>query len=199
MQMSRASQMIGGNEKGQRIVTTREELEGWIAQVALGNRAAFSSLYGATSAKLFGVCLSVLKDRGEAEEVLQEVYVRLWRNAGRYQANGLSPMTWLITIARNAAIDRLRRRPVASVTLDAVAEPPDRAPGPEGTAIARSEAREVQRCMEELEDRRATAVRGAYLEGKSYSDLADLLDVPLNTIRTWLRRSLIQLRECLGR
>ena len=86
----------------------RSELETLIARTAMGDRDAFDRLYDATSAKLHAVCLSVLKDRPEAEETLQEVYIRVWQSAARYASNGLSPMTWLITIARNRSIDRPR-------------------------------------------------------------------------------------------
>ena len=176
-----------------------QEIEDLIARMALGNRRAFRDLYARSSAKLFGVVLRVLEDRGEAEEVLQEVFVKVWNNADRYRANGLSPMTWLIAIARNAAIDRKRRnhaaRPgdVLSETL------PDAAPGPEAQAIRASEREKLDGCFEELDGRHAEAVQRAYLDGESYADLAARFDVPLNTMRTWLRRSLLKLRECLSR
>ena len=99
----------------------RVELEEMIARVALADREAFDALYDATSAKLHAVCLSLLKDRPEAEETLQEVYVRIWQNAARYASNGLSPMTWLITIARNRSIDRLRARKSCPATAPAEA------------------------------------------------------------------------------
>ncbi|MCX7644989.1 MAG: sigma-70 family RNA polymerase sigma factor [Rhodobacteraceae bacterium] len=175
----------------------REEIEALIARVALGDRAAFRALYAATSAKLNGLLIRILKDEAEAEDVLQDVYVKIWHNAGRYAANGLSPMTWLITLARNAAIDRLRARPRPP------GEPPadtaDPAPGPEAAAIAAGEARRIAACLGELAPERAAAVRGAYLDGLSYEALARRHGVPLNTMRTWLRRSLIRLRECLSR
>ena len=91
-------------------MATLHEIEEMIARMALGDRCALSSLYAATSAKLFGITLRVLEDRQEAEDALQETFVKLWHNAGRYRSNGLSPMTWLITVARNQAIDRLRAR-----------------------------------------------------------------------------------------
>ena len=179
------------------------EIEAMIGRIALGDRAAFGSLYDATSAKLFGTCLRVLNNRAEAEDALQEIYVKVWHNAGRYQVNGLSPMTWLITIARNHAIDRLRLRRRAEARgggdMDAVAEMADTAPGPEALALASSEAGRIDRCMTELEPERAAAVRSAYLTGDSYAELAERHGVPLNTMRTWLRRSLMRLKECLTR
>ncbi len=182
-------------------MATRDDIENWLAKCALGDRDAFARLYSATSSKLFGICLRVLDDRAEAEEVLQEIYVKVWRNAARYNANGLSPMTWLITIARNAAIDRLRRRRAAEggYADDAGELQLDPAKGPEAQAIAASEHARLAACFDELDSGHAAAVKGAYLDGETYADLAARFDVPLNTMRTWLRRSLLKLRECLSR
>lgn len=174
-------------------------IEGLIAQVALGDRDAFAHLYDATAAKLLAVCLRVLGSREEAEDALQEVFVKVWNSADRYQRTGHSPMTWLITIARNTAIDRLRARR----SHDDVAELGDRlaAPGPdpEETALATSQASRMTACLEELDADRRAALTGAYFEGKTYRELADTFAVPLNTMRTWLRRSLLKLRECMSR
>ena len=185
-------------------MTTVQDIEGMILRTAGGDRQAFLDLYDHTSAKLFGICIRVLKDHAEAEDVLQEVFVKVWRNAGRYRAMGLSPMTWLIAVARNAAIDRLRARKAAgsgatAAGIDAADTMPDPAPGPEAAALARSEASRIAACLGELEPDRAEAVRGAYLDGLSYRDLAERHAVPLNTMRTWLRRSLMRLKECLTR
>lgn len=173
------------------------EIEGYILRIALKDRAAFDALYSATSAKLFGICIRVLKDRTEAEDILQEVYVKIWHRANQYAVNGYSPMTWLITIARNTAIDRLRARRMNMVGLDAVEEQPDAKLGPEATAIARSEAGRINVCLGQLEADKSKAVQMAYLEGYSYAELAAYFTVPLNTVRTWLRRSLLKLKECL--
>lgn len=169
-----------------------------IGRVALGDRQAFSSLYDATSAKLFGICLRILGNRAEAEEVLQDVFVKIWRNSGKYQVNGLSPMTWLITIARNHAIDRLRSRRASGGGMDEIMRFADTAPGPEALAIAASEAGRIAECLGQLEPDKSDAVRRAYLEGERYEELSARYRVPLNTIRTWLRRSLLKLRACLS-
>src|SRR3712207_4088933 len=109
-----------------------EQIEAMIARMAMGDRAALSALYAATSAKLFGIALRVLDDRAEAEDALQEIYVKVWHNAGRYRSNGLSPMTWLITISRNHAIDRLRaRRSQQAAPIEEVAEFADGGETPE--------------------------------------------------------------------
>ena len=181
-------------------MTPLEEIETLIDRVALGERAAFSALYDATSGKLLGVCLRILRDRAGAEDAMQDAYVKVWKNADRYRANGLSPMTWLITIARNTAIDRLRRQRDASADIDVISDTmPALGAGPEGAAIAASEARRIVGCLEELPEDRREAVRGCYLGGLSYGDLAEKFGVPLNTMRTWLRRSLLSLRECMAR
>lgn len=179
-------------------MANRESIENDIARMALNDRAAFQRVYHATSGKLFGICLRVLDHRAEAEDALQETYVKIWKNADRYAAGGYSPITWLATIARNTAIDKLRARKITSDINDA---PHLAAPGPtpEAAVIAASESRQIVNCLEELDADKAGAVRGAYLDGKSYQDLADYYTVPLNTMRTWLRRSLIALRECLAR
>ena len=179
---------------------TREDIETLIARCALGERAALGELYEATGAKLFGICLRVLDDRAAAEDVLQEVYVKVWHAADRYAANGLSPISWLATIARNAAIDRRRKRVARREEGgNAIPEMRDRAATPEQAAMAAGEARRIAACMDELDGARRDAVRGAYLDGHSYAELAERAGVPLNTMRTWLRRSLIALRECMAR
>ena len=183
------------------MATTREDIEGWLARAALGDRAAFLQLYDATSGKLFGLSLRVLGNRSEAEDALQDIYVKIWRNADRYRVNGLSPITWMATVARNHCIDIIRRRRAEGSRAEMPADDllADRTAGPEDAAIARGEARAIVACLSELEAARAEAVRRAYLGGESYADLAERFDVPLNTMRTWLRRSLIALRECLSR
>lgn len=168
-----------------------------IAATARSDRAAFRALYSAASAKLFGVALRILKDRSEAEDAVQEVFTRVWLNARRYDAGRARGMTWLIAIARNHAIDRLRARPAATEDETAIARFADGTPGPEAQSIARGEAKRVADCFDLLEPARAEAVRGAYLNGLSYQELSRHHDVPVNTMRSWLRRGLQKLKECL--
>jgi RNA polymerase sigma-70 factor (ECF subfamily) len=169
-----------------------------IAGIARADRAAFRALYSQASAKLFGVCLRILRDRSEAEDAVQEVFTRIWLNARRYQADRGRGMTWLIAIARNHAIDRLRARPAgAGGSVEEAATLADPAPGPEARVLARGEAQRIAECFDRLEPARAAAVRGAYLSGLSYEQLAGRHGVPLNTMRSWLRRGLQTLKECL--
>jgi RNA polymerase sigma-70 factor (ECF subfamily) len=169
-----------------------------IARCAAEDRAAFRVLYRATSAKLMGVLLRILKERTEAEDALQEAYTRIWLRAGRYDPARGRGVTWLIAIARNLAIDRLRSR-VPSLDEEGLDSVQDDSPRAETRLIAQGEAKRVADCFATLEPDRAEAVRGAYLDGLSYVELAGRHGVPLNTMRTWLRRSLLKLRECLDR
>lgn len=167
-----------------------------ITKCAAADRAAFRMLYRDSSAKLMGVLFRILKERSEAEDALQEVYTRVWLRAGKYDPAKGRGMTWLIAIARNLAIDRLRSRPQAmdDDALDTVA---DATPGVESKLIAKGEARRMADCFATLDPERAEAVKNAYLNGYSYIDLAAHHAVPINTMRTWLRRSLLKLKECL--
>jgi len=178
---------------------TPQDITKLIVRTSMKDRAAFDVLYRQTSAKLFGVCLRVLNDRSEAEEALQEVFVKIWTKADRFAVSELSPISWLVAIARNHAIDRIRARKMPAAELDAAKDIADERPTPEAVAVAGGENERIYNCLEELDKDRAAAVRGAYLNGESYADLAARHKVPLNTMRTWLRRSLMKLKECLER
>lgn len=179
-------------------MATRDEIERLIDACAAGDRAAFADLYRHTSAKLFGTVLRILKSEAETEEAVQEIYIKIWRSAERYRAGGYSPMTWLITIARNHAIDKLRARRATGAGLDEAEALPDARPGPEALAMASSDRTRILDCFGRLPLDRAEAVRRAYLEGETYAELAARFEVPLNTMRTWLRRSLLKLKDCLS-
>ena len=174
-----------------------EDLGALLARIALRDRAAFSALYSAQGPKLFGLCLRMMKERRAAEDVLQDVFVKVWMNADRYAPEVASPVAWLNAVARNLCIDRLRARKGGDVDVEVLAEMPSQTPTPEAEAIRASEGRRIEDCMGRLERDRAEAVRRAYVEGESYLELAERFGVPLNTMRSWLRRSLMSLRACL--
>ena len=176
-----------------------EEIEALIGRVAMRDQKAFAALYKKTSPKLYAVCLRILGNKTDAEEILQEVYVKIWQRAERYLASEGSAMPWLTTIARNQSIDAVRARKPVADEIDTAYDLADTEPSPEEQAMVKGEGRRIDRCMEELEADRAQAVRSAYVEGLSYQELAEQYAVPLNTMRTWLRRSLIRLRECMDR
>jgi len=176
---------------------TAAEIADLLARCALRDRAAFKTLYGRTSAKLYGVTLRILRDRSEADEALQEVYVKIWQRADRYVPGGYSPISWLVAVARNHALDVLRARKPKGEDIDLALDVADAGPNPEQAEAARGERSRIDNCLGQLDDEKADAVRGAYLDGFSYEELATRHKVPLNTMRTWLRRSLMKLRECL--
>ncbi|MCC5970554.1 MAG: sigma-70 family RNA polymerase sigma factor [Pararhodobacter sp.] len=189
---------------------TEDLLTPLLHQVSRQDRAAFRDLYRQSAAKLTGVLTRMLRDRTEVEDALQDVFVRVWQRAAQFDGTRGEGMSWLVAIARNVALDRLRARPeargYAHVTArsdapeaDPIAQLPASGPDAEGQMLAQADARRVVDCFGELEPDRATAVRGAYLQGLSYQQLAERHEVPLNTIRTWLRRSLLRLKECLDR
>jgi RNA polymerase sigma-70 factor, ECF subfamily len=171
------------------------ELVQLLARVALRDRVAFAALYNLTSAKLFGVILRLTGNRAEAEDALQETFVKIWDHAASYRDTQHSPMAWLVAVARNHAIDRLRRAPKKQVELDDELGLADVGPTPEAATIAASTRRQIDNCLETIDT--AAAIRGAYLDGYSYEELAKQFEVPLNTMKTWLRRGLLKLRDCI--
>jgi RNA polymerase sigma-70 factor, ECF subfamily len=179
-------------------VVTEDAIGRQIVLVAQADRVAFRALYHATSDALFGVLNRILRNRSDAEEGLQEVFARVWLRAGGFDASRGSGMTWLMTIARNYAIDQRRLRRVAEqeeIEVDTLADPH---PGPEAFLSARGEVRRIMICLDRLDPLHASAVKAAYLTGTSYDELARTYAVPLNTMRTWLRRSLQKLRDCVA-
>lgn len=174
-----------------------DELAEMIARVALRDRAAFDALYAAMSPKLFGVLLRLLRQRSEAEDALQEAFIRIWTRADRFTPGRMPAEAWLVTVTRNLAIDRLRARKPESREIDEARAIPDETPGPRQRLEQADDRRRLEGCLEELDAARADAVVSAYIEGYTYQELAERHSVPLNTMRTWLRRSLMKLKECL--
>jgi len=178
---------------------TVEDLAQLLARVAMRDRVAFERVYRATCAHLLGVAFRILNNRDRAEEVLQDAFVSIWQRARDYDAAKGSVMTWLASIVRNRAIDVLRHdRP--SVPLD---DAPGRetwaAPGPDPfeATLASAEARRERDCLNTLDDKQRRAITLAYWDGLTQEELASKLDAPLGTIKSWVRRGLIQLRACL--
>lgn len=180
-------------------VMDRDEVAPLLAQVANGDQAAFASLYQNTSGKLLGICLRVLSDRAEAEDVLQEVYVTIWNKAAGFDAGRARAMTWLGTIARNRAIDRLRSLPAPAMraSIDVAESAPDLSPSPAAHAESADDRFRLDACLEQLEPRRKLLIRTAFFDGATYEDLAARSGSPLGSIKSWIRRGLMQLRACL--
>ncbi|WP_288479773.1 sigma-70 family RNA polymerase sigma factor [uncultured Pseudomonas sp.] len=161
-----------------------------------GNRLAFETLYRVTSSRLFGVCLQYVGDRAEAEEVLQEAYTAIWLKADTFDARLSSALTWMATLARHKAIDR-RRAQHRHESLDSLAEKPATQSVAEDFEAHR-QSRQIDHCLKTLGKDQQTYIRVAFFEGYSYAELAARHSIALGTMKSWIRRGLLQLRACLG-
>ncbi len=170
-----------------------------LARVAKGDKAAFARVYQATSAKLYGVVLRILQRRDVTDEIVQEVYVKIWQRAGDFDPTRASPITWMATIARNRALDEIRKG--SHVRIDDAPEALDVASG-ERPALEWVELQDdyvrLIRCLDGLEPIKRDMVKLAYLEGQSREALSQRFGHPVATIKTWLHRSLKSLKDCIG-
>ena len=184
------------------------ELSRLLARSGLGDRAAFATLYERSSPHLLGVILRIQRDRAQAEDILQEVYVNVWRAARSFDAAQSQPLTWLTSIARNRAIDSLRRKQSQpqlqtqfinpdnedSDVYDTVASD---APGPLDLLSRASDARALATCMEGLSAPQRQSVALAFFDGLSHAEVAENMAQPLGTVKSWVRRALLSLKSCL--
>jgi RNA polymerase sigma-70 factor (ECF subfamily) len=180
-------------------MTTSEEIGELLVRVGRQDKAAFDALYRATGGKLFGVALRILRRRDLAEDVLQEVFAKIWQRASEFDATRASAITWMSAIVRNRAIDELRRKPALSIddlpdSLKAAAEIAD----PLGARERDEELDRLLACLEKLEGSKRQMVLFAYCYGLSREALAVRFGAPVPTIKTWLHRALAQLRLCLA-
>ncbi|WP_118858476.1 sigma-70 family RNA polymerase sigma factor [Sphingomonas mesophila] len=175
----------------------RRELAALFPAIASGDRRAFAALYQRTSAKLYGVALRILGSETDAQEVLQDVYVSVWRNAGRFRADRASPITWLAVLARNRAIDRIRGRKPAAASLDEAGHPASDDLNALEQLEQAGERERLDHCLGELDEQPRRAIVAAFLDGASHSQLAQREAVPLGTLKSRIRRALIALRMCL--
>lgn len=175
----------------------RTALAETLTRVGQGDRAALEELYRRASAKLFGVILRILRDKGEAEEVLQEVFVTIWRRADTYEPAKGAALTWMAAIARNRAIDRLRSRKDRSAPIEDAAALPDPTPGAVDLLEADDRYRKLADCLHGLEPRTAAVIRQAFFDGSTYEALAKQTDTPLGTMKSRIRRGLMALRSCM--
>lgn len=184
-------------------MTATEDLGALLARVALHDRAAFERVYHATCAHLLGVALRILSNRERAEEVLQEAFVNVWNGARSYNPNVATPMTWLINIVRNKAIDTLRsaageRRSTTALDDDAMQVQGDPSLEPQQLLDASLQRAHIDACMAALNAQQRQALALAYYKGLVYSEVARQMGAPLGTAKAWVRRGLDKLRDCLG-
>ncbi len=180
------------------------ELTALLDRVARQDAAALKSLFDLTSALLFGLALRVVRNREWAEDVVQESYLSIWRSAGDYRASLSPPMAWMGLIVRSRALDHLRRRVAERADRtqeldEALAETLEGdTPDPLDEVQASQQARALHRCLQLLEVRQRQVLSLAYLRDLSHNELAEQLSLPLGTVKTWIRRGLIQLRGCMA-
>lgn len=189
-----------------------EALAEAMSHAALGDRAAFATIYRLSSAHLFGVILRIQPDRALAEDILQDTFVNVWRAVGSYQPARAQPLTWLTSLARHRAIDSLRRgqtepRTVSTARLDAEGEDaPDLleavasdGPGPLELLQRAADARSLTHCIGQLSREQQQCLALAFYQGQSHAEVARHLSQPLGTVKSWLRRALLAIQDCLAR
>ena len=188
-----------------RTTPTDAELMQLLDRIAAHDEAALKTLYEQTSSKLFGLALRVLGHRDWAEDVLQEAFITIWRVAGDYRASLSPPMAWMGLIVRSRALDLLRRRSADRAHLtheldDEMAHGIEGdSPNPMDTTQASEQAFALHQCLGRLENKQREVVSLAYLRDLSHGELAEQLRLPLGTVKTWIRRGLDQLRNCMAR
>jgi RNA polymerase sigma-70 factor (ECF subfamily) len=180
------------------MTTEPHELNQLLLRVGQSDRAAFEELYQRTSPRLLGICSRMLPDRREAEEVLQEAYISVWQRSTSFDSTRANAMTWLVALVRNKAIDRLRQHSAGKV--DPAVELEDIADDDLTPALRAERAQEYRRledCLAELELPQRRSIQEAFFSGLTYNALAEGAKVPLGTMKSWIRRGLLQLRACL--
>jgi RNA polymerase sigma factor (sigma-70 family) len=175
----------------------RARLSDDLALVGAGDRAALARVYERTSSKLFGIALRVLNDREAAEDVLQDVYLKVWQRARSFERDRASPITWMAAIARNSAIDSRRARVRRHEESDDLIQAPATDVASYDMWRDHDDRMQLSACMGELEDHQRQFIRSAFFDGFTYAELAERASVPLGTMKSWIRRGLERLRRCL--
>ena len=175
-----------------------------LARVALGDQAAFRALYAASAGRLLGVAMRLIGDKARAEDALQESFVAIWNQAGKYAAHRAQAMTWMTAIVRNKAIDSLRatpkEMPLTQTNDDGEESSHDVAdhnPGPLQSLLERCADERLRHCLGHIEESPRQALLMAFYDGLTHQELAERLATPLGTIKAWVRRGLARLQTCL--
>lgn len=191
---------MAGEAPGQpKMDEARAQLVAALQSAASGQSSSVKTIYDMTSAKLYGICIRICPDREAAEDVLQDVYVKIWRRAGSFDPARASPISWMAVITRNAALDWCRREGRHNMAsqddgIDIVDETP----------LADFQLEQDQQysrlisCLDGLGSDQSRTIRRAFLDGLTYQQLSDASGTPLGTLKSWVRRGLQQLKACLG-
>jgi RNA polymerase sigma-70 factor, ECF subfamily len=171
------------------------ELARLLQRCAASDTAAFRALYDKTSPILFARLLRMLRRRSVAEEVLQDVFVRIWQRAAQFEAHRGHALAWMVTIARYCAIDLMRRERMTLVSDDAIAEIPDET-AQDATGLEKPN--NFDHCIGQLNDNTRKCLTLAFVEGRSHDEIARLTTNPLGSVKSWIRRGLLSLKECLS-
>ena len=169
-----------------------------LARIAARDRAALRPLYDLTNARLFGVAFAILRDWDAAADAMQEAYVKIWLRADQYDPARGNALAWLSGITRHVALDAARARGREVASDDALLDMPSLEPGAFDILSADSDARRLQACLAELDDRSRGVIVLAFVHGLSHAQLAARLSHPLGTVKTWIRGGLKRLRVCLA-
>jgi len=172
-------------------------VEDLLLSVAGGDRRAFRCLYDATKAKLYGICLSMLRDRERANDMLQEVFVKIWEKAALYDPAQGEAMSWLVTLARRCVLDQVRRKGASLVALDDI-DPDSSVLAIAPLSAAAASGCDIRRCLDRLEPEQATSIVLAFVYGLTHVELAHKMAKPLGTVKSWVRRGLANLKDCLA-
>lgn len=172
-----------------------------LARIAGGDRDAFRALYARYSGPLFSLAMRMVGDRGEAEELLQDAFMKLWRNAGTYDARKSQPFTWAVTIMRRTCIDWLRKRRraplMASLDLE-TSFVPRSTDSPSRSATANDDAERVRQALSALPATQRGAIELALFSSLTHAEIAETLHQPIGTVKSWIRRGLVDLRASLN-
>ncbi|MCM3562429.1 MAG: sigma-70 family RNA polymerase sigma factor [Hydrogenophaga sp.] len=185
--------------------TDDDHLMTLIERIAQRDEVALKALYDLTARKLYGLSLRVVGSAEAAEDALQETFVQVWRTAGDYRASLSPPMAWLGLIVRSRSLDSLRRRAAERSHLtqeldETLADTLEGdAPDPLDTSLASQQAWALHQCLGQLEHKQREVISLAYLRDLSHGELSERLALPLGTVKTWIRRGLDKLRDCMAR
>lgn len=178
-------------------IVTGDDLSGLLMRMRSGDRVALEQLYASTASRLLGACLRILGDRADAEDALQETFLSAWRQSDSFDPRRGSAMTWLLVIARNRSVDRLRSRRRQLSAASGSMEPEKDHQDQFDLLVVNEERSQLSDCLEQIDRRDCDMIQAAFFEGFTYADLATRAAAPLGTIKSRIRRALLKLRECL--